>query len=162
MTHNFDQRQARAAAAGFTLIEVLIAMLIATMGFLALGMMQGNAIQANSFSNKLTQATILAQAKMEQLNSTLLSPDNADDDRAADLNVGEHAPLEGIDVHGNHDPDHPGPFTLQWAVAPNTDYSRKITVTVTWTNRLNGFGIGKTHKVQFSSVTRGVYYDGNT
>lgn len=162
MILNFDQRQGRAAESGFTLIEVLIAMLIATMGLLALAMMQGNAIQANSFSNKLTQATILAQAKMEQLNSTLLSTDNADDARAADLNVGAHAPLEGIDVHGHHDPDHPGPFTLQWAVAPNTDYSRKITVTVTWTSSLPGFGMGKIHKVEFSSVTRGVYYESNT
>lgn len=148
-----NQQQDRATESGFTLIEVLIAMLIATMAFLALAMMQGNAIQANSFSNKLTQATILAQAKLEQLNSSLLSPNDA---KTTDLNVGSTDTLEGIDENGEPG----GPFTLNWAVEANTAFSRKVTVTVTWTNnQIAGGGSAKTHKVELNSVTRGVFYE---
>lgn len=139
--------------AGFTLIEVLIAMLIATVGLLALAMMQGNAIQGNSYGSRLTQATTLAQARLEQLNSTLLSPN---DSTTTNLMVnGEGVTEAGIDGEGNAD----GPFTLTWMVEENTLFSRKITVTVTWPGAGNVDGESVPHKVVLNSITRGIFYE---
>ncbi|HXH10517.1 MAG TPA: prepilin-type N-terminal cleavage/methylation domain-containing protein [Alphaproteobacteria bacterium] len=50
---------------GFTLIEVLIAIVIITIGTLGLASLTVSVIHGNSFSNRLTIATTLAQDRME-------------------------------------------------------------------------------------------------
>ncbi len=55
--------------AGFTLIEVLIALVIFAIGMLAVAKMQGESIRGNTFSDLMTVAKTLAEAKMEQLMS---------------------------------------------------------------------------------------------
>ncbi|MEJ2365365.1 MAG: type IV pilus modification protein PilV [Deltaproteobacteria bacterium] len=52
---------------GFSLVEVLVAILLLTVGLLALAKMQTHAVASNSFGNHLTQATFLAQDKLEEL-----------------------------------------------------------------------------------------------
>jgi type IV pilus modification protein PilV len=52
---------------GFTLTEVMVAILLLTIGLLALAKMQTQAVASNSFGNQLTQATFLAQDKLEEL-----------------------------------------------------------------------------------------------
>ncbi len=52
---------------GFTLIEVLIAMVIFSVGFLGLSAITMTTIRGLSFSNKLTTATTLAQDKLEEI-----------------------------------------------------------------------------------------------
>lgn len=52
---------------GFSLVELLVAILLLTVGLLALAKMQTNAVANNAFGNELTQATFLAQDKMEEL-----------------------------------------------------------------------------------------------
>jgi prepilin-type N-terminal cleavage/methylation domain-containing protein len=52
---------------GFSLVEVLVAILLLTVGLLALAKMQTQAVASNSFGNQLTQATFLAQDKLEEL-----------------------------------------------------------------------------------------------
>ena len=52
---------------GFTLIEILVAIVILTVGLLAVAKMQVSAIQGNYFSNSATTALNLAQQKMEDL-----------------------------------------------------------------------------------------------
>jgi type IV pilus modification protein PilV len=52
---------------GFSLVEVLVAILLLTVGLLALAKMQTYAVASNSFGNQLTQATFLAQDKLEEL-----------------------------------------------------------------------------------------------
>jgi hypothetical protein len=46
---------------------MLVAILLLTVGLLALAKMQTNAVANNAFGNQLTQATFLAQDKMEEL-----------------------------------------------------------------------------------------------
>lgn len=152
MTYRLKHPTTVTDESGFTLIEVLIAMLIATMAFLALAMMQGTAVQGNNFGKTLTQATVLAQAKLEQLNSTLLSPNDV---RVTGLKVGAGETQEGIDERGEPG----GPFTLKWAVEENTTFSRKIIVTVTWTGNDTTNRPGRMHTVELNSVTRGVFYE---
>jgi type IV pilus modification protein PilV len=52
---------------GFSLVEMLVAILLLTVGLLALATMQTNAVANNAFGNQLTQATFLAQDKLEEL-----------------------------------------------------------------------------------------------
>jgi len=54
-------------AQGFTLTEVMVAIVLLTFGLLALAKMQTQAVASNSFGNQLTQATFLAQDKVEEL-----------------------------------------------------------------------------------------------
>ena len=48
-------------------MEVMVAILLLTVGLLALAKMQTYAVASNSFGNQLTQATFLAQDKLEEL-----------------------------------------------------------------------------------------------
>lgn len=52
---------------GFTLIEVMIAMTILSIGILGVAKMQISAMQGNSYASGLTEATSFAQNKMEEL-----------------------------------------------------------------------------------------------
>jgi len=52
---------------GFTLIEVLIAIVILSVGLLGMASLTVAIIQGNKFSNDLTTATTLAQDKMEDI-----------------------------------------------------------------------------------------------
>lgn len=52
---------------GFSLVEVLVAILLLTVALLALARMQTQAVASNNFGNQLTEATFLAQDKVEEL-----------------------------------------------------------------------------------------------
>jgi len=52
---------------GFTLIEVLVAIVILTVGLLGMASLTGAIIRGNKLSNDLATATTLAQDKMEDI-----------------------------------------------------------------------------------------------
>ncbi|MBF0257944.1 MAG: prepilin-type N-terminal cleavage/methylation domain-containing protein [Desulfamplus sp.] len=56
---------------GFTLIEIVIAMLIFTVGLLAVGGMQISAIRGNDQAAGFTEALIVGQSKIEELSLLL-------------------------------------------------------------------------------------------
>ena len=65
-----DQRLARkrrGQQGGFTIIEVLIALLVLVVGFAGILSLQLTAMRATSFSRHATEASVLAEDKMEQL-----------------------------------------------------------------------------------------------
>ncbi|TAL16829.1 prepilin-type N-terminal cleavage/methylation domain-containing protein [bacterium] len=62
---------------GFTLIEVLVTMVILAIGLLAIVQMTLVYVNANTFNNMLSQATVIGQEKMEHLTSYARS-DRAD------------------------------------------------------------------------------------
>ena len=128
---------------GFTLLEVLIAISIFSIGVLAVAAMQGTATRGNRLGNELTRATVLAQQQIEVLKS-------ADTSHPATL-------ATGLPTGNYNDPNNPidetgqngGIFARSWVIAANTTFSRLVTVTVSWT-------IGtKTYNVVLSTVTRG-------
>jgi prepilin-type N-terminal cleavage/methylation domain-containing protein len=88
---------------GFTLLEVIIAMAILSIGLLAIGYMQITAIDSNSTGNRITEGTSLAQDKLEELVTIRMTD--------SDLSSGAHT-----------DPDpnqrHPG-YTITWDVTDN-------------------------------------------
>jgi prepilin-type N-terminal cleavage/methylation domain-containing protein len=57
-------------SAGFTLTEVLIAMVILSVGLLGLSAMTVAMTKSLAFGNKLTTATALAQKKLEEIKNT--------------------------------------------------------------------------------------------
>jgi prepilin-type N-terminal cleavage/methylation domain-containing protein len=55
---------------GFTLVEVLIAVMVLAIAFLAMYQMQAMAVRGNETGNQVTIATMLAQDKMEEIRNT--------------------------------------------------------------------------------------------
>jgi prepilin-type N-terminal cleavage/methylation domain-containing protein len=117
---------------GFTLVEVLIAISIFAIAFLALGSLVLSTTNNNTKGNILTQATMLATDKIEELKSIRF-----------DLIADDHE--SWIDDKGNPG----GIYIRDTLTAPMTTTSKQITVTVSW-NRL-----GRDRKVQLTTVTRG-------
>ena len=111
---------------GFTLIEVLIAMVIFSIGILAVASMQLRNTKNNTTGNITTRAAMLARAKMEEVKSKALA-DMADENETSGIFARET----------RVDPV---------AALPN---ARQITVTVSWTRR------GQNRRVVFTSIARG-------
>jgi len=61
------ERTDQASQAGFTLIEILIALSIFAIGILAVATMQIRSMQVNSHASDITESTTWAQDKMEEL-----------------------------------------------------------------------------------------------
>jgi type IV pilus assembly protein PilV len=106
---------------GFTLLEVMISICILMAGLLAVGTMQVSAIYGNSLAGKTTQATSIAQDKMEEL----LNQQYTLTATHPDLLAGDHV---GGAVSG---------YSTTWAVVDNTPVPncKTITVTVTWRDK---------------------------
>ncbi len=104
---------------GFTMIEVLIALVILSVALLALAGLMIYTTRSNSFGNHMTEATTLAQDKLEELRVTSWG----------DLLSGEYqdkvTTATGIE------------YTRIWNIANATDNLRNVTVTVTWNSGSN-------------------------
>lgn len=131
---------------GFTLIEILIAMVILGIAFMGLANLQISCINGNSNSCCLTKAVVLAQDKMEELKN--MNPGHPD---LADTNPGNNDNLrQSID---SQDSDHRednvnmkggssktvqdlnyDSYTRIWNVADGTPFSgsKTVVVIVTW------------------------------
>jgi prepilin-type N-terminal cleavage/methylation domain-containing protein len=113
---------------GFSLIEVMIAMAIFSIGILAVGSMQLSTTKNNTTGNIMTGATMLARQKIEELKNL----DRSDLDTA----------------DGN---DTVGIYRRDWVTdpVPGSSIAYKLIVTVRWTRR------GPERQVVFQSITRG-------
>ena len=113
---------------GFTLIEVLIGLVLLAIGLLAIAGMQITSVRGNFFSGNMTQASILAQDRLEALRQL--------DINDAGLSVGTH----------NEGKIQETIFTRQYNVSlvPGTTMLN-ITVTVGWRDSTD-------HSISFSTV----------
>jgi len=122
---------------GFSLLEVLIGLVVLAIGILAIAGMQIVSIRANYFSGSLTQATVLAQDKIEETRNT--SFENLINGTFTDTKT----------VSGTT-------FTRQWTVGSvrtgedTTNTMKMITVTVTWTEAVGGNNV--TRNVKLSTI----------
>jgi prepilin-type N-terminal cleavage/methylation domain-containing protein len=128
---------------GFTLVEILVAMAILSIAFVALAAMQLTATVGNSTSNKLTTAVSLAQDKMEELISL-----DYDDDDLLDSNTDNNRDLRSITDTDNHN-DAVGVYRRTWNVADGLPIPGTKTVVVIVT-----FPPGDDHRVFACSVVR--------
>lgn len=114
---------------GFTLIEVMIGLIILAIGLLAIAGMQIASTRGNFSSKNLTQATYIAQDRLEFLKNLPLT--------AAQLQAGNYN-------DGSVTITIPGVlFNRSYTVAANGDLIT-ITYTVTWND-------GTNHNVTFST-----------
>jgi type IV pilus assembly protein PilV len=123
-------RRSRVRQAGFTLIEVLVAMMIMTIGLVGVVAMQKGAYSASGFSRRATEAAVLGEDKLEQLRTIPINTATEDSDT--------------IDASGVVTVD--GPFTRTWTFEYPTSVLLAITVTVSWTEN------DGTHTITFHTL----------
>lgn len=108
--------------AGYTLIEILVALTLFSIAALGLSAGVGTAVRAGKLSADFTLATILAQDKLEELSAQFIPLDDGSD-----------TPQPG--------------FTRIWSVTADTPEAgvTQIDVTVSWTDSI-------THTVALTTV----------
>ncbi len=128
----FKRSESRIGAAdeGFSLIEVLMAVAIFSIGILAVGSMQITATKENTSAGKMTIASNIAQNQMEQLISL-------DYDDSANLNDANGDGEAGLTNNTSATADHTttdGQYNIYWNVAEDEPISntKTIEVIVSW------------------------------
>jgi prepilin-type N-terminal cleavage/methylation domain-containing protein len=112
---------------GFSLLEVLIALLLFAVGILAIGGIQIGSIRGNSFSQEVTQATVLSQEKLEELKRMPFDDSN--------LGIGHYD--EGVLSDSR--------FSRSYEVEPISLTLKAVRVTVSWTENID-------HSVSLSTL----------
>ena len=107
---------------GFTLIEVLIALLVLMVGMAGILSLQLTSMKATSFSRHATEASSLAEDKVEDLRTVPLNS-------ARFANGNDQVDSRGV-------ADAAGLYTRTWTIAPGIE-TTIITVSVAWTERGN-------------------------
>jgi len=103
---------------GFSLIEVLISLIILAVGLLAIGGLQVSAVQGNTFGSHLTQATVLAQNKLEELK-----------------NLPYHYPKLSSGQPSQQITESGIAYTIGYDVTALGNTMKRITTTVRWVDR---------------------------
>jgi type II secretory pathway pseudopilin PulG len=124
---------------GYLLLEIMTAIAIFSIAFLAVGTMIVSTTRNNTTANILTQATLLAEEKLEDLKKGSLSglvPGGPYPD-----------PQNPIDDWGERG----GIYTRSWVIDDpvGLDTSRRIRVTVSWAR------LGQNRRVELTTITRG-------
>lgn len=128
---------------GFSLLEVLIALVILAIGLLAIAQMQITAIKGNAYGSEMTSASSLASNTLERLMAlpypnvaplTGPPPDASSTSVAASIVGGTLDPLGAIEGGINNQN-----YTRAYWVVDNSPYAgmRQITVRVAWTDSNN-------------------------
>ena len=112
---------------GFTLIEVMIALVLLMVAMLAVGTMQITAIRGNAFGKEMQMAVVVGREVLERAMS---APYN-------NVVTGNVTGLPAFDMQENVTPDPANPgfqYTRTWNVTNNTPFvnAATVTTTVTW------------------------------
>lgn len=136
----------------FTFIEILVAVVILSVGLLSISGLVTTVIRGNAQSKRMTIAVSLAQAKIEELKN-----ESYDDSDLSDSNTGNNSDLSSttsvdhsesdIDGEGNSG----GMYTRIWNVADDTPSAnmKTITIIIKWVDN------GKERKTSFTTVISG-------
>ena len=133
----------RRQSQGFTLIEVMIALIILAVGLLALMTMQIVSIRANAFSSEMTYASMLAQSRLEQLRNMDYASIPPTAGPITDVIIPGGATTKGISYTVLRDVDDDFPAADM----------KTITLTINWTGSPAGSTGGSTVNFSTSFVT---------
>ena len=117
---------------GFTLLEVMIALVVLAIGLLGLASLQIMAIKGNSYGQQMTVASTLAQSQLEQLRRT-----------PGPLANGEDYPVDQNGIR----------YTRTWTVTANSPQPGATTVLIdiTWTGPM-GEGSAAIRKISLRTI----------
>ncbi len=82
-----DQMEANRLQKGFTLVEIMVAVVILSIGLLAVASMQVTAVNTTSSASSTTEATNLAQIKLEELMALQYTRSFTDPDLICDIAI---------------------------------------------------------------------------
>lgn len=121
-------------SAGFTLLEVLIALVILAVGLLGTILLETTTVTGNSFSRELQTAAILAEDFVEQVQTMEFSDSlisAGTHPTTGDISNGWEA--NPIDEAGNNG----GMYSRTWSVADNALIAdtKTVSVTVSWVKK---------------------------
>ena len=140
-------RKFKAAArgeAGFTLIEVMIAMTILTVGLMSIAVAQLSAIKVSSRSKHMQDAMLLAREQMDTLGAIIPDP-------ALPAFFANAQTIDDVDLKGSEDGADTTRYTRRTVITPNVPSAglSRVVVTVTWPNSNSTVS-----QIQLSSVMR--------
>lgn len=123
---------------GYLLLEILIAVAIFSVGFLAVGIMIVSTTRTNTTGNIVTQATLLAVETLETMKKDSVG------DLVPETYTDSNNP---VDEWGNKG----GIFNRSWVIDDPVGYntSRRVRVTVGWER------LGQNRQVELTTITRG-------
>jgi type IV pilus modification protein PilV len=119
---------------GFTLLEVIVAISVLTIGLLAVASMQVSAIRGNASAYGMTEATSWATDQLEKL--MVLPYEHASlQDTDGDGSAGLEDATEASDDNPNPSPTY-GKYKVYWNVAVNdtANDTKTVNVIATWTD----------------------------
>ncbi len=136
---------------GFTVVELLVAVVVMSIAFAGLTTMEVACINGTSIANNVTTGITLAQDKMEELQTLDLDDPELDDNNSSN-NADMRAGLDDFTVHGStasaddghrdtdidSDGNPGGMYTRIWNVSQDTpiDGQKTVVVIVTWKNSI--------------------------
>ena len=123
---------------GFSILEMVIAIALLGVGILAIGRMQMMTVRNTTNGNTITEATMLAQAKMEQIKNT------------ADITTLVDEVEADLDADGNPGGIYTRTTTIVMPAAPLDSFLRTVQVQVRWVTHHGG-----DRTITLNSVTHG-------
>lgn len=121
---------------GFTLVEVLLSVVILTVGILLIAELQITGAKGNKNSKDMSSAVILAESKIEELKdvgfSSLID---------GNFPVGTILPIDPSGASG-------GIFTRRWKIRPykNSSSMKYVVVNVNWADK------GRSHTISLDTI----------
>ncbi len=118
---------------GFTLLEVIIAISILTVGLLSIASMQVSSIRGNFFADGVTEGTTWAADRLEKFID--MAVQDYDDTNLQDTDVDGEAGLNHTAASADYS-ETEGRYTIYWNVAEDALMldTKTIWVIVTWTD----------------------------
>ncbi len=120
---------------GFTLVEILVAMVVLSIGLLSLAIMPITVTQVNSRVMHITESAYQAMDQLEAMVQKNFSDD--------DLAIGHHGPIDLQKGKAN--------FQLSWQVTQKDARTKQVDVLLSWVeNGVNKESTFRYQKIDFS------------